>query len=408
MKNARKSRLILAYSLMLAVGIAIGRADESAPHVRLLRTPDDGIQPQAAVDAKGVVHLIYFKGEPKAGDIFYVRREPGQQNYSKPIRVNAQPHTAMAVGTIRGAQLAVGNNGRVHVVWDGMGEGATSAHASHAHEASGHSVPSHDESANKQPLFYARLNDEGTGFEPERNVITYAYGLDGGSSVAADREGNVYVAWHAPKPGNTNGEAGRAVFVARSRDEGKTFRPETLATSRPTGACGCCGLRAFADNSGAVYILYRAAAEQTNRNETLLISRNHGVDFQVAYSHPWKVSTCPMSSAFISQTPADILAAAETHGRVFFVRVDPKTGQVSSPVSPDIQAKYPVAVANSKGETLFVWTEGTGWNKGGSVAYQVFDKDNKPLSEKARAEGLKAWSLPTAFAERDGNFAIVY
>src|SRR5258705_307297 len=137
----------------------------------------------------------------------------------------------MALGTIRGAQLAVGKNGRVHVAWDGMGEGVST-------------LPGNRK--DQSPLFYTRLNDAGTAFEPERNVITYAYGLDGGSSVAADPQGDVYVTWHAPQPGNTNGEAGRAVFMARSTDEGKTFQRETPAISKPTGACSCCGMRAFA------------------------------------------------------------------------------------------------------------------------------------------------------------------
>src|SRR5213078_2664353 len=104
------------------------------------------------------------------------------------------------------------------------------------------------------PLLYTRLNDAGTAFEPERNLITYAAGLDGGGSVAADNQGNVYATWHAATPGNTNGEAGRAVFVARSSDEGKTFQREETVTSKATGACGCCGMRAFADQAGAVYI----------------------------------------------------------------------------------------------------------------------------------------------------------
>src|SRR5437870_12224702 len=102
----------LSASLLLAANTQV---QGETTQVRLLRTPDNGIQPQAAVDTKGVVHLIYFKGDPKAGDIFYVRREPGQEQFSKPIQVSRYAHTAMAIGTIRGAQLALGKNGRVHV-----------------------------------------------------------------------------------------------------------------------------------------------------------------------------------------------------------------------------------------------------------------------------------------------------
>jgi len=396
-------RPIISFLLLLAIDCARGQ------QVKLLRTPDGGIQPQAAVDAKGVVHLIYYKGDPKGGDIFYARREPGAESFSKAIPVNNRPHTAMAIGTIRGAQLALGINGRVHVAWDGMGGGSSlDSHAGHSGDHTGHSRPAHEASGEKHPLYYTRLNDAATAFEPERNVITFAYGLDGGSSVAADPQGNVYVTWHAPQPGNTNGEAGRAVFIARSTDEGKTFQRETPAISKPTGACGCCGMRAFADSQGDVLAFYRSAYQMTNRDETLLISRNNGADFEIAYSHHWNVGTCPMSTAFISENSGGILATAESHGRVFFVRVDPKTGKVSSPVSPDRQGKHPVALANNKGQTLLAWAEDTGWGKGGEVAFQLYGADNTPLAEKGRADGLKPWSLPTAFAAPDGHFTIVY
>src|SRR5216117_201802 len=99
MKSTRHRISVLLYSFIPLLFTAVARANDGAPEVRLVRTPDDGIQPQAATDAKGVVHLIYFKGDPKAGDIFYVRREPGQQDFSKPIQVNGHPHTAMALGT---------------------------------------------------------------------------------------------------------------------------------------------------------------------------------------------------------------------------------------------------------------------------------------------------------------------
>jgi hypothetical protein len=356
--------------------------------VKLIRTPDGGIQPQAAVDPQGVVHLIYYKGDARSGDLFHVRRRPDQEAFSDPVQVNTRPGSAMAVGTIRGAQMALGRNGRVHVAWNGR--------------------PPENGTHMEAPMLYTRMNDAGTAFEPERDVITTARGLDGGGSVAADHEGNVYVFWHAPRPGNTNGEAGRAVFVARSSDDGKTFAPEKLASTQPTGACGCCGMKAFADSAGNVLALYRTASEMVNRDETLLLSRNRGADFEVLYSHGWKIATCPMSSAFLSETKDGVLAAAETHERVFYVRVNSKTGRVSEPVSPAIRGKHPVVVGNDRGEVLLAWTEGTGWGHGGTVAWRVYDETGSPTSEQGRADGVPTWSLVAAVTRPDGGFVIFH
>jgi hypothetical protein len=288
---------------LLLVGTSASEAQSGK--VTLTRAPDDGIQPQAAIDSRGTIHLIYYKGEAGGGDVFYVHQAARERSFSSPIKVNSRPNSAIAAGTIRGAQMAIGRNGRIHVAWNG-----------HAPE---------NGSWLEAPMLYTHLDDAGTGFEPERNVITFAGGLDGGGSVAADNQGNVFVMWHAPKPLNTNGEAGRAVFVAHSKDDGKTFAPEKLATSEPTGACGCCGMKSIADSQGDVFAFYRAASAMTNRDETLLVSRNHGESFQIAYAHNWNISSCPMSSAFMSETKRGILAAGETHGRVFFVRVDPRS-----------------------------------------------------------------------------------
>lgn len=374
--------------IALFLSLTASSAPATTSHVTLIRTPDNGIQPRAEVDGKGVVHLVYYKGEPGGGDVFYVRRKPGQLDFSTPVKVNSHPGSAMAMGTIRGAQMALGRNDRVHVAWNGP-----------APEKGGYMAA---------PMLYTRLNDAGTAFEPERNVITFAKGLDGGGSVAADNQGNVFVVWHAPQPGSTNEEAGRAVFIARSTDDGKTFAPEKLAIQKPTGACGCCGLKAFADNRGDVFAFYRAASGMVNRDETLLISRNHGIDFEIAYAHHWKLSSCPMSSASLSETKTGILAAAETHGRVFFIRVDPQTGKVSEAVSPETEAKHPVAVGNARGEVLLVWTEGTAWAKGGAAGWQVFDKDGQATPEKGRVDGVPTWSFATAFASTGDDFVIVY
>lgn len=387
-------RHAFAVALLLCAACGSLLAGDSG-RVTLHRTPDGGIQPQAVMDSSGVIHLIYYKGDPGAGDIFYVSRPAKNKEFSKPIRINSQSGSAIAAGTIRGAQLAVGKNGRVHVAWDGMGKGATRVTFGEKEVA---------------PLLYTRMNKEGTAFEPERNVITYAFGLDGGSSVAADPQGNVYIAWHGRAPESPEGEAGRAIFVTRSQDEGKTFEREKRAVAKETGACACCGMRAFADSKGAVYILFRAATENTERGQTLLVSPRPGADFEIAYNHPWKAIGCPMSSATITEAKAGALGAWETASNVYFASIDPKTMQVSRPTSPagTEKRKHPVAVANGEGETLLAWTEGTGWAKGGSLAWQIFDKEGKPTKEKGQMEGVPVWSLVSAVAQADGTFILFY
>src|SRR5690242_12926983 len=74
-------RAAIVAELFLGAAAVVGAeagSDTTAkrpPKVALLRVPDRGIQPQVAVDSRGVVHLIYFKGDPGAGDIFYVHSE---------------------------------------------------------------------------------------------------------------------------------------------------------------------------------------------------------------------------------------------------------------------------------------------------------------------------------------------
>ena len=83
------------------------------------RVPHAGIQPEAVVDNAGTLHLIYFSGEPAGGDLYYVRSRDLGATFSTPVRINSQAGSAIATGTIRGGQLALGRTGRVHVVWNG-------------------------------------------------------------------------------------------------------------------------------------------------------------------------------------------------------------------------------------------------------------------------------------------------
>jgi len=392
-----KSRLNILWTIAIAIVTATAvvysetARTPQAPQVKLLRTPQDGIQPQTAVDSRGVLHMIYFTGAAAAGNIEYVHRAPGAKAFSKPIRVNSQPGSALAVGTVRGPQMAVGPDGQVDVVWFGSSKATPKGP---------------DDST---PLLFSRLEASGTAFTPQRNLVQYAKGLDGGLSVAADQKGDVYVVWHAT--GKTPGEANRRVYLARSTDNGRTFAREVPVSPAALGACGCCGMRAFVDRSGALFVLYRAAAEAIHRNMTLLVSTNHGRTFRSQEVSDWRLNACPMSTAYLGEGGRQVLAAWEKAGEVYFDTINPATFKLSSSISAPGQSnsrKHPAVAANSRGQVLLAWTEGTGWKQGGSLAWQLFSRSGQPLGAMGHAPGVPVWGLPSVYTNPDGNFTIVY
>jgi hypothetical protein len=358
--------------------------------VVVARVPDGGIQPQVAVDEKHVVHLVYFKGNDTHGDLFYARSTDGGANWSKTVRVNSQPGSAIAIGTVRHAHVAAGRNGRVHVAW--MGSDAAQPRA-----------------AKSTPMLYARLNDAGDAFEPQRNIIRHQPGLDGGGSVAADADGNVFVAWHAPEKEEHN-EQDRRVWLARSTDDGKTFSPEVAISPLGNGVCGCCGMRITASPAGTLHVLFRGASTPTQRDVYLLTSTDHGASFSSQKVAEWEVARCPMSTAAFAHGNDGTLAGWESKDDVLFAGID-TDGRVNPTLRlpGDGRRRHPAAARNHRGQTLVAWTEGTGWKKGGSVAWQLYDRTNHPLvAANGRRDDLPVWSLPAAFARRDGTFVILY
>jgi hypothetical protein len=366
---------------MIGTGYQPLQAQSAA--VTLRRVPEGGLQPQMTDSADGTMHLVYFLGEPRRGDLFYSRSRDRGATFSPRVRVNTTPGSAIATGTIRGAQIAVGPGGRIHVAWN-------------ASDGTG--------------MLYSRANEAGTAFEPQRNLIRRTGGVDGGGGLAVDRAGNVYVAWHASEKDAAPGEAGRRVWVARSEDEGGTFAVEKPAWGEPTGACGCCGMGLSVDRRGNLYALYRSAHELVHRDVYLLASGDGGRTYHGTLLSPWETSSCPMSSMALTEGPSGMIAAWETGGDVRFmpVAVD---GPAASPVSPPGEArnrKHPRLAVNSAGQVLLVWTEGTAWARGGSLAWRVFGPDGRALAESGVRADLPAWSFGAAVAQPDGTFTLFF
>ena len=148
---------------------------------------------------------------------------------------------------------------------------------------------------------------------------------------------------------------------------------------------------AWPTDRGTLYLLYRAATGDVDRDMYLLTSDDHGGHFHGVSVHPWRASTCPMSSASLAEIGA---RASWRPGR----RRDRSTsaGSTRERMRPRRRSrrravaanrKHPAVAGNARGETILVWTEGTGWQKGGSLAWQVFDRAGRPIGPEGRIDG---------------------
>ncbi len=356
----------------------------SAPAVAVVPLADGAIQPQAVVDASDVIHVVFFSGQPAGGNLYYVKLAADGHRLSQPVRVNSIAGSALATGSVRGAQLSLGRNGFVHVAW-------------HGSKAAG-------DATSDIPMWYARSAD-GVRFDAQRSLAGRSKNLDGGS-VAADRSGRVAVVWHAM--GDTPGESHRTVYIARSSDDGATFSAEAPATSAPVGACGCCGMRALFDRDGGLHVLYRLATDE-NRRDTAWLMISGTTARPPVRIHPWDIQTCPMTTYALAEASDALIAAWETAQQIYSASLNPKTGSVGAitAIPGTGTRKHPSIAVSASGERLIAWTEGTAWNRGGTSAWRLTDRNGAELGESQNAGPVPVWGLVAAVALRDGSFVII-
>jgi hypothetical protein len=369
---------------LLAAG-ALGLASLSpATSVEIIPTPESGIQPRALTAPDGSLHLVWFQGSDRGGDIWYAQ-QLGDKKFSAPLRVNSERGSATAMGTIRGAQAVMGKGGRIHVVWNGASR----------------------RKGDRLPLYYTRLAGDGKSFEPQR-AMSGDWIMDGGGAVAADKAGHVHVFYHGGK-GDGGGEGARRVLVRSSADDGASFEAERIISPDGAGVCGCCAMQAIATGDGTVLAIYRTASDGgKQRDIATLTSHDGGKTFAHGIMDRWRIAACPMSSMSLAASSRGIIAAWEREGQIYLAPVGAGTSvpAVSPEGKPD-QRKHPV-LAVSGDQVLVAWTEGTGWQKGGGMAWQIMGGEPlAPQPQQGRAPGVKVWSFVSAAATKDG-FVIVH
>ena len=349
-----------------------------AADVSFERVPEDGVQPQIASAADGTLHLVYLKGAQRGQDVRHASKQPGGA-WSKPRTVNSAPGSAIAMGTIRGAQIAIGKDNTLHIVWNGPGD----------HKRG---IPA--------PLLYTRSLDGGASFQPQRDLRADTQALDGGASIAAGRKGEVFIVWHGAPAGAEPGEINRRVFVLKSSDNGQSFAVPKMANADDPGVCACCSLKAFVTPTGELFTLYRAAREKSQRDVVLMMSRDGGETFEHRDVGRWAINACPMSSF----SAVSNRGAWEAEGKVFTALLD--TSSEALAVS-ESNTRHPALAVNARGETLVTWSIGTGWQRGGHLGWCVLDAEGKMTAQRGVKPGVPVWGFTAAYADGDG-FVVMY
>ena len=382
--------------LLVLISLGLSAAEPPAG-VEIRRVPERGIKPSVVADAGGGLHMIYFSGEPAAGDAFYAESRDGGATWSQSVRVNSQPGSVLGVSHARGPHIALGRGGRVHALWLGSQKAEPAGNPDKPQAGGGHPHA-------PMPILYSRMDAKRAAFEPQRKIITHATGLDGDGALAADSAGHVYAVVHAKEPGDT-GEAQRSVYVARSDNDGATFAAEKSVLPERTGVCACCALTARVDGAGRLAILYRQAWQTSERGMNLLTSADAGKTFQLAKLDEWKLAACPMSVSALLPSRTGVLGAWENGGQIFW---GTPGGEVRPLPGRGGTRKGPSLAVNARGETLVAWMENTSFAGGGDVVWQVFSADGQPTGATGRRNDLPSHGWIAAASRPDGGFVVLY
>jgi hypothetical protein len=308
----------------------------ASERVQVVSTPNNGAVPDAEIDKVGAVHVAFVAGQ----DAFYVKSSDSGKTFSPPLRINSEPGSVHPPNMFRGPDIALGKDGRVHVIWYSNGYQRK--------------LPQ-----DQWGVFYSYLDPAQSAFAPTRNLN---HKPSDNYSVAADENGNVAVIWMAKK-----------LYLNKSRDNGGTFDDaEAVPVADP---CECCASRAFYSKDGALYIDYREKAN--NMRDMYLLTRARGdatFSKQKISTTPWQVNACPMAGTFLTGAKNGLVVAWETKGQIFYGRIDRGAGFLPpNEIRAAAKGKWPVALAAHDGTVL------VSWKNGSTLTWHLYDAADRPI-----------------------------
>ena len=240
----------------------------------------------------------------------------------------------------RGPKLAVGGDGVVHVVWvDCWAPGI------------------------KTYVRYARSVDQGKSFEAMK-TLSSINGVDG-LTITAGGGGRVLAFWHVAQPPQDKIPQGTWLHMARSLDNGIHFEhDEQVQIVNHSGlACSMCMMRARTGADGNVYLAFRSAEENVRDFYVLKGASGENRFSAIRVNEDnWLLKECPMCGPELTVgSGGRLLCAFMSRHKVYWSDSDKEVGRFQGHnATPANEADeiYPAAVANRRGDVLFVWQVG--------------------------------------------------
>ncbi len=375
---------ILTWLCCLNIAVIAGEAGKP-PSVGIVQVPDGGFVPDVVMDARNVLHMVYAHNR----NAYYVQSADNGATFSPPVRINAEGTVEFKMGE-RGPKLSVGRDGVIHTVWvDCWAPGV------------------------KTYVRYARSLDSGKSFEKFKTVSSMN-GVDG-VTMAADGAGHVLAFWHVNSPPQDKIRAATWLHMARSDDNGATFKPDehVKITNHGGLACSMCMMRARIGADGKVYLAFRSA-EKNLRDFFVLkstVTDNKFTAIRVDWDE-WELKKCPMCGPELTIGPdGRQVCAFMSRYKVYWAVSDKRVTEfklhVATPAN-EADEIYPTALANSRGDVLLVWQVGPMSTTGkATVKWACYSLEGKPTGQQGTVGRTTSGTKATAFVGSDDNFYIV-
>lgn len=218
-----------------------------------------------ALDQQNRAFVVWFDDREGDYDIFFAKESADGQGFTANIRVNDDKHgrakeqefmaddffdqhigaTDAAFQTL--PSLAIGPDGTMYVVWQ-------------------------DYRRNQADIYFSKSTDGGKTFSPNVRVnddVGRAGQLY--PSLAVDRSGTVYLAWHDFRKGDQD------IYFSMSADGGKTFS-RNIRVNDDAGTAGQFNPSLAVDDTGAVHLAWHDLRNE-DADIYYAMSRDRGVTF---------------------------------------------------------------------------------------------------------------------------------